>query len=298
MFDRMLGPYLVRTGLLTKEQLEEVYATQEETRAKLGVIAVGEKLMSMTQAEEVNAAQALEDKRFGDIAVEKGYLTLDQLKRLIEMQGNAFHTFSQVIADKKFLTVDDIKRATKDFQREFELLPRDMDALIAGDVDRITGMHLPTVKDDIGEIFALAVRNMIRLVDRHVSIGRAETVKKVTSDVLACQTMTGDVDATVMIYGNYEDLRGVAVSYTQEEFIETREDVLDAMCELINTNNGLFARDIVNNRGGAMEVTPPVYYTQGASVTAKEIIVLPMNICDGRTNYAVAVGRDVKVEEN
>lgn len=297
MFDRMLGPYLVRTGLLTQEQLDEVYATQEETRAKLGVIAVGEKLMSMAQSEEVNAIQAIEDKRFGDIAVEKGYLTAEQLARLIEMQGNAFHTFSQVIADKDFLKMDDIKRAMKDYQREHALLPRDMDALVAGDADRITEMHLPSVTEDIGELFALAVRNMVRLVDRHVSIERAEAVKSLQSDVLACQTMTGDVEATVMIYGTYDDLRGVAVSYTQEEFIETREDVLDAMGELINTNNGLFTRDIVNNRGGSMEVTPPAFYTQGAIVTAGEIIVLPMNICDGRTNYAVAIGKDVEIKE-
>lgn len=297
MFDRMLGPYLVRTGLLTQEQLDEVYATQEETRAKLGVIAVGEKLMNMAQAEEVNAAQALEDKLFGDIAVEKGYLTAEQLARIIEMQGNAFHTFSQVIADKRFLTMDDIKRATKDYQREHELLPRDMDALIAGDVDRITEMHLPTVTEEVQEILSLAVRNMVRLVDRHVSILRAEKVKQVQSDVLACQALTGDYDLTVMLYGDYEDLRNVAVSYTQEEFIETREDVLDAMSELINTNNGLFARDYVNNRGGSLEIKPPAFYTQGAAVSAKEIIVLPINIRDGRTNYAVAIGKDVEIKE-
>ena len=295
MFDRMLGPYLVRTGLLTDEQLREVYATQEETRAKLGVIAVGEKLMSMAQAEEVNAVQAIEDKRFGDIAVEKGYLTAEQLKRLIEMQGNAFHTFSQVIADKQFMTMDDIKRATKDFQREHALLPRDMDALIAGDVDRITEMHIGGCMDEIGALFALAVRNMVRLVDRHVSIARADRVKEVTSDVLACQALRGDFDATVMIFGAYDDLRSVAVSYTQEEFIETGEDVLDAMGELINTNNGLYARDYVNNAGGNLELQPPTFYTQGATVKADEIIVLPINICDGTTNYAIAIGRNVAI---
>ncbi|MBQ9513242.1 MAG: chemotaxis protein CheX [Lachnospiraceae bacterium] len=297
MFDRMLGQYLVDAKLLTKEQLKRVYEVQEKARAKLGVIAVGEKLMSVAQAEEVNAAQALEDKRFGDIAVEKGYISKEQLERLVQMQGSAFHTFMQVIADEGFLKLDEIQRAMKDFQRENKLLPRDMDALVAGDLDRITQMHLPPLDAPAFDLFAYAVKNMYRLVDSHVAIGKAEQVKKVKSDVLACQAITGDVDATMMIFGEYEDLRSVAVTYTKEEFIETSEDVLDAMSELINTNNGMFARNYSQEGKGEVELTPPAFYTKGVDVSAKEIVVLPVNICDGTTNYAVALGQGVKIEE-
>ena len=99
----------------------------------------------------------------------------------------------------------------------------------------------------------------------------------------------GQKDAVIRARKAVEDVEDIARKFL--------EDVLDAMGELINTNNGLFTRDIVNNRGGSMEVTPPAFYTQGAIVTAKEIIVLPMNICDGRTNYAVAIGRDVEIKE-
>ncbi len=298
MFDRMLGRYLVDRQLITWEQLKEVYQEQEKTRAKLGVIAVGENLMSVAQAEEINAAQAEMDKRFGDLAIEKGYLNREQLERLIAMQGTAFHTFLQVLSDRNILSVKEVQRVMKEFQKEHNLLPRDMDALIADDIGRITQMHLPGTDEELQRLFTLSVKNMFRLVDRHVMIGSANKVKKISGDVLAYQNLRGDLDATVMIFGEYEDLRKLAVTYTQEEFIETREDVLDAMGELINTNNGLYARERSAKDEGMVDMEPPTFYTNGASVSAGEIVVLPVQICDGTAEYAVAIGNKVQIKPN
>ena len=92
MLDRLLGKYMVEKGILTKDQLRQVYHLQEANRAKLGVIAVSEKLMSIAQAEQVNALQATVDKRFGDIAIEKGYLTESQVARLLELHLGQLRT--------------------------------------------------------------------------------------------------------------------------------------------------------------------------------------------------------------
>ena len=81
MINQLFGNYLVKTGLLSLDQLEQAFDTQKKVRVKLGLIAVTEKLMTLEQAEEVNHLQAQMDKRFGDIAVEKGYLTDDQVSR-------------------------------------------------------------------------------------------------------------------------------------------------------------------------------------------------------------------------
>lgn len=72
MVEYLLGNYLVKQGKITKDQLEEVIAKQDETRVKMGLLAVTEGIMTVEQAESVNRLQASMDKRFGDIAVEKG----------------------------------------------------------------------------------------------------------------------------------------------------------------------------------------------------------------------------------
>ena len=82
MFDRIFGSYLLKSGSVTVQQLQEVYEEQENNRVRLGVIAVSEKLMTTKQVEEVNHLQAIMDKRFGDICVEKGYLSEQQVAQL------------------------------------------------------------------------------------------------------------------------------------------------------------------------------------------------------------------------
>ena len=42
MFDRLMGKFLVEEGMLSKGQLDQVYRTQEQNHAKMGVIAVSE----------------------------------------------------------------------------------------------------------------------------------------------------------------------------------------------------------------------------------------------------------------
>ena len=71
MVEYILGNYLVETGKLTEEQLETVVAKQDETRVKLGLLAVSEGIMTIEQAEKVNQLQSTMDKIFGDIAVEQ-----------------------------------------------------------------------------------------------------------------------------------------------------------------------------------------------------------------------------------
>ena len=77
MFDRIFANYLVETGKLSEQNVEVIFSTKEERRARLGVIAVSERVITVEQAEEINQLQAIYDKRFGDIAVDNGYLTIE-----------------------------------------------------------------------------------------------------------------------------------------------------------------------------------------------------------------------------
>lgn len=73
MVENILGNYLVKTGKITDEQLQAVIQKEDETRVKMGLLAVSEGILTIDQADYINGLQATMDKRFGDIAVERDF---------------------------------------------------------------------------------------------------------------------------------------------------------------------------------------------------------------------------------
>ncbi len=288
MLDRLIGRYLVDHNRINQSQLEQIYDAQESKRAKLGVIAVTEKMMSIAQAEQVNALQASMDKRFGDIAIEKGYLTEPQVTRLLELQGNVYLTFVQSAVDLGFLTMEQLEEAEKEFQAEHGYTETDMATLKSGDVEKIVPIFLGTDSPQYREMLSMGVKNMYRLVDSHIYIGKAYKTNSVKEEVLGYQKFHGDQNAFVGIAGRYEDVQKMAKAYTMEDFIETREDALDAVCELINCINGLYAT-AQSQKEIKIELDPPNFAVTFKEVKSDEIIVLPVYISGGQIKYLLTI---------
>ena len=287
MLDRLLGNYLLSKGVLSRTQLTKAYQIQESHRAKLGVIAVSEKLLTIAQAEQVNALQASMDKRFGDIAIEKGYLTEPQLGRLLELQGNSYLAFAQALVDEQYMTLEQITNAEADYQRENSLTATDLVDLKEGNIEKIVPIFLDTADQQIKKIFSMGVKNLYRLVDTHVYIGKAYRVGSLRNEVMGYQGFHGTQTAKVAIGGRYEDVQKMAIGYTKEEFIDTEEDALDAVCELINCMNGLYASELSNN-GCAIELEPPEFYISYSEAKSDIIYVLPVYICGGEVRLFIS----------
>ncbi|MCR4901546.1 MAG: hypothetical protein K6A23_01690 [Butyrivibrio sp.] len=294
MFDRMMGQFLVDTGRIGKGQLVEVYKKQTESRAKLGVIAVSERLITIAQAEEINALQAVEDKRFGDIAIERGYLNEAQLARLIDLQGNEFMVFSQTLIDMGYITMDELTEAIKEFQTKNGLLESDIATLKSGDMNRIVDIFVDG-SDKYKQLFSMGVRDLYRLVDSNLWIGKTFTTTNIKYEALGYQKIHGDESVFLAIAGGYEDIQMVAKAYTKEPFIETEEDALDAVCELINCINGLYVSER-SREHVFMDLEPPVYSTTYSSVSSEEVIVMPVYICNGEVKFLISVGKAAAVK--
>ena len=86
----------------------------------------------------------------------------------------------------------------------------------------------------------------------------------------------------------------MAIAYTKEEFIETKEDALDAVCELINCINGLYASEQSRN-DSKIELEPPNFSVNFAQATSDEMIVMPVYIAGGEIKYIIAVSKDILV---
>ena len=86
MFIQLFGSYLVEKSVITEEQKVAFQKEMQDTRVKMGTIAIADGLIDEAKAEEINHAQAQQDRRFGDIAVELGYLTEAQISDIIKKQ--------------------------------------------------------------------------------------------------------------------------------------------------------------------------------------------------------------------
>ena len=294
MLDRLLGNYLVDQGLLTKMQLAEVYRRQDAGRAKLGVIAVAEKLMTIAQAEQVNTLQSSMDKRFGDIAIERGYLNEAQVSRLLELQGNNYLIFLQSIVDLGFLTMERLEAAEEEYQKLHGFTESDMSALKTGDVEQAVPVFLHTDDPFYKKMFSMGIKNLYRLADIHVYIGKTYTSSAIKDEVLGYQTFHGQQNGAVALSGKYEDVRKLAIAYTKEEFIETREDALDASCELINCINGLYATE-ESKQDVRIDLDPPNFSVSFAEATGEEMVVMPIYVCGGEVKYIIAVSKDISI---
>ena len=295
MFDRIIGKYLLEKGRLTKEQLSIAYDIQESRRAKLGVIAVSEKLMTVAQAEEINALQATMDKRFGDLAIERGYITEIQCGYLLSLQQNEFMTFTSALVEKKIMTLEEVDSMISEYQQEKQFTDEQMTILKNCDVDMIVPMFTDSDDEEYNAIFRYGIKNIYRLVDTHLSIGNAYTVGNVKAECVAYQSFSGDVTATVALIGKNADLQKMAKSYTKEEFIETEEDALDAMCELINCINGLYATDR-SKKGKKIDLEPPYFLTKFGEIDADEVKVMPVYCAGAEVLLVVSLGSGVTVK--
>ena len=273
MISRLLGPFLVKEGKLTKEQLETVYETMRKVRVKLGIIAISEKLMTAEQSDEVNRLQAIMDKRFGDIAVEKGYLTNEQVTRLLGLQGNQYLSFVQSIVDNDFMEVSDIEESLNKYQKENGFTLTDIECLKSGDSDRILPLFLPqNITEYQLEHMLICIRTIIRLIDADVYVGKGYITDYFDAPYYALQSLDGDNKASLAFTGTDKSILSVADTFAGEKFDAVDEDSLDSVAEFINCVNGLFATKVRSSF--TIDMLPPEYSVSDVKFSGK-LLVLP-----------------------
>ncbi len=287
MIDKLIGSYMVRTGKLTEEQFEMLLEKQNTTRLKLGFIAVSKGLMTTEQANEVNLLQAKMDKRFGDLAVEKGYLTDEQVGQLLAKQGNPFLTFSQNLSEEGLANVEELDEIVAGFCRENGISEEQFAEIKDGDVDKIVPLFLPPEAQKYTHIVGTVIRTVIRLIDRHAYLDRAEMVTEFPEQDQVNQGLVWDggmIDAFSEENGGLLKLCSI---FAHEEFAAIDEDSLDAAGELLNCANGLYV-SALSRQGEFMEILPPNYGKSEEEIVEGSICRVPLNLCGKKLTYTVA----------
>ncbi|MBR6477746.1 MAG: chemotaxis protein CheX [Lachnospiraceae bacterium] len=282
MVESIIGKYLVDSGRITQQQYRTALDKMDAVRVKLGLIAVSEGFMTFAQAEEVNRLQAICDKRFGDIAVEKGYLTDEQVGKLLKRQGDAYLAFIQALEDDKLITVGEVANVMEEFKMNKCLTNTELEDIKSDDVEKIVGVYLPEEAKDYEQLISIAMKTLIRLVDRHASIIKAEMKQVEGGAPMASQEMIGECEKWLSVFREQDGaLLTIASFFGQEDFESLDEDALDAVAELINCINGLFASAKSSNHGQFLELMPPTYALEGTVDTENKSCVVTVQI-DGK----------------
>lgn len=296
MVEYILGNYLVDTGKITKEQLEKVIAKLDEVRVKMGLLAVSEGMMTVEEAEEVNRIQATVDKRFGDIAVEKGYLTDEQIGNLLKKQGNAYLAFAQALVNEELLQLQELEEFMGGFQKQHSFTKSEMEDLKSDEPERIVPLFLPPEALGFVDVTGIMVRTLIRRVDRHAYIGKAELVNEVALKEAAFQKIIG-FTRPVASYTELETglaeanggLNAITTAFCRESDPLDKEDALDAAGEFMNCVNGLYATAL-SREGNNSELLPPIYFGQDSEIKDAVICTVPVYTGDKKAMYVI-IGR-------
>lgn len=286
MVEYILGNYLVQNGRITAEQLSETLTKQDSVRVKLGLIAVAEGMMTLEQTDEVNRLQAVMDMRFGDIAVSKGYLTDEQIGKLLKKQGNSYLMFIQTLVDSEYITMEDVDSLVNDFRQVNGYSNSELEDLKSDEVERIIPLFIPEEGKQFTDVISTAVRTLIRLIDRHVYIGKAEMVDAFPAADQVSQALSGENGIIDCFSEGDGALLQVCSVFGREEFPQLDLDSLDAAGEFLNCINGLYASSL-SSQGRFLELMPPCY--EDVSSQAKSTICrIPIYVGDKALYFTVA----------
>lgn len=296
MVSSIVGNYLVSKGVITIEQFKDLLVEQRKVRVKLGLIAVAEGLMTQEEADKVNKLQANMDKRFGDIAIERKYLTEGQVQALLRKQGNAYLAFAQALENQQLMTVEQLEQYMVDFQRDNQFTASNIEDLKSDDIDRILPLYMPIDGGEYLELAGTAMRTLMRCVDAEIYPERAYIASRCEADNGAIQLVEGDPSVTSGMFGKGEALWPTASIFGQEAFMEVNEDALDAIGELLNCINGLYA-SAVSHKGIALELCPPEFNTHVSAVEGEEMLILPVHIQGQKVDFVIAIGNKIEMKQ-
>ncbi len=287
MVENILGSFLLESGRVTKQQLFHLIKKQDDTRVKLGLIAVEEGMMTLDQTNEVNILQSAMDQMFGDIAVAKGYLTDDQVDYLVKKQGNPYLTFIQTLVDEDIIEMTDLDGVIAEFAAANGFSDEQLADFKSGDVNRLVPIFLPDECSKYSPIIGTVIRTLIRLVNRNTYIGKAEIVEEFPYENQVNQGLIweeGLIDGFCEGEGGLLELCSV---FAHEDFKELDEDSLDAAGELLNCANGLYVSSL-SRRGIFLEITPPNYGKCDDDIKLYSICRIPIFVSDKKFYFTVA----------
>ncbi|QOY35625.1 hypothetical protein AWH56_023615 [Anaerobacillus isosaccharinicus] len=239
MFSKFFGNFLLNKGIITSQQLNEVFQEEKSSHVKLGILALNKGFMTLEQIEEVNEAQMATDKRFGEIAIEKGYLNIDKLEELLTGQKTSYLLISQILLDKNILTMEQISKHLFNYKNENGLTNEDLQELTSDNIEKIISNSLQLKNSTIEEYIVLLVKNIERHLHEKTFV---EELKELPTGypLTANQKIVGEYSLDTYFMLNEQAFIKLASIFAEEVLTEIDELCISAVLEYLNLHNGIF----------------------------------------------------------
>ena len=160
-----------------------------------------------------------------------------------------------------------------------------VEAIKSGDIEKIVPLFLPKGAEEYEDIVTVALKTIVRCIDRHAYPLNGALVNKVDLVKPVSQELAGGDGWKVGFSDGKGGLCSLASGFAKEEFTVVDEDVQDAVGELLNCISGLFAT-AQSNKGITLELMPPEM-GDDVSVSGSDILIMPFGIGDTTVNFVV-----------
>lgn len=261
MFLMYYGNFLLNKGYISKEKFKEIIDAVENSRPKIGVIALHLGYLKPEDIEKITLEQQRQNKKFGEIAVELGLLTKEQLDTILSQQPREFLTLSQVLIDKGIFTYEELEKTLNEFKEENQLSDDVLEYLRSDNVKKIIEKFVSkeiALGQEIIEYLTVFVNSFIRFITRNVMIQSDELPNISNPLKISYQKVKGDINLdTYFIIPDEVSAKEFTRKYAKvpEELVDEILD--DSITEYLNLVNGLA---IVNfsEMGVNCELEPPL----------------------------------------
>ena len=259
MFTQYFGQYLLNKGYLTPEKLHDGLENQNDTRLKLGVLAVNAGYMSADDADKINETQKRLDKRFGELSVEMGYLKEDQVEELLSSQKFEHLILGQSLVDKGYMTLKEFEKAINEYKKDYSISDKEFEYIQKDDVDEIVNIFVKFEgsknEKALKDYLSLFTRNLIRFIDTGAIIRDVIKLEKYECKWTARQNIKGTINLSTFIEAEENSFVKFASKYADEELNTVDEMAEASVGEFLNLHNGIFLVNM-SNEGIELEMTP------------------------------------------
>lgn len=294
MFTRFFGNYLLQKQIISPEALAEALDIQQNTRLKLGVLAINAGYMTAEQVEKAHDQQQREDKRIGDVMVEMGFLTEEQVEELFKTQPAGYLLLGQALVDKGHMTNAQFEEALSAYKEENHISDSDFDDVneeaAQKMIDKFYNFNSSKNAVYIAKYVSVLFKNLIRFIGGDFTPMAARNISDEDLKNVISQKINGKMNALTIISPESDmTMAQFASRFSKEHLLKNDEYTQACVSEFLNLHNGLFVVNVSNNAGVELQLEPQSYDEHFDAADHENACVIPVFFSFGIVNFIISM---------
>lgn len=277
---KFFGQYLLEKGAITKEQLLDAVAFQEEQNIKFGVYALKKGYISKEQLENVLKEQKNSDMKFGEIAIKFRYLSPEQVIEIATKQQNDHIYLGAALVMKGHISREVLDSELIAYQQE------------QAEYSPTRSFPVKIEKEeDLLYLIDLIDRLLLRIAD--VKVKKGDVIKKYKQfekgEYGAYVAFRGSLKATLL----FSFANTIALKITEKllgEASQKIEIIEDALREFINIISGNITAKLAQE-GKVSEFSVPAMLVHDIKIDEDQVVyAVPYHTVEGLLMLGILLG--------